>query len=193
MGKARQGQEENRDINKWVKAACYCSSIYITPFVNQWLITDTCISYPIYQHVINMYLVSMDFMRARLLFKPQIKAIMLVDYGAVCGHSNMAITLALQSFQQYYTHWVVCVNIMRPGQDDPHFSYDIFKWISYNENCCILILNYVPRDPIDNHPALVQIMARCRTGNRPLSEPMMGWFGLYAFIGFSVLKGYQVI
>ena len=32
---------------------------------------------------------------------------------------------------------------------------------------------FVPRGPINNIPALVQIMAWCRPGEKPLSEPMM--------------------
>ena len=46
----------------------------------------------------------------------------------------------------------------------------------FNENCCILIkssLKYVRKGPIDNNPTLVQIMAWRRTGDKPLSEPMM--------------------
>ena len=27
--------------------------------------------------------------------------------------------------------------------------------------------------PIDNKPALVQVMARCQTGDKPLPEPML--------------------
>ena len=53
---------------------------------------------------------------------------------------------------------------------------DIFKCIFLNENCCILIkisLKYVLKGSIDNNPALVQIMAWCRIGNKPLFEPMM--------------------
>ena len=45
-----------------------------------------------------------------------------------------------------------------------------------NENSWILInisLKFVPRVPINNIPALVQIMAWRRPGNKPLSEPMM--------------------
>ena len=38
-------------------------------------------------------------------------------------------------------------------------------------------LKHVPKDPTDNTPALVQIMAGCRLGDKPLSEPMMAWFG----------------
>ena len=39
---------------------------------------------------------------------------------------------------------------------------DIFKWIFLNGNDRILIqisLNFVPRSPIDNKPALIQVMA----------------------------------
>ena len=53
---------------------------------------------------------------------------------------------------------------------------DIFKWIFLNENDRIPIqisLKYVPRSPIDNKPELVQVMVWCRTGDKPLSEPML--------------------
>ena len=52
----------------------------------------------------------------------------------------------------------------------------IFTCIFFNENCCILIklsLKYVRKGPIDNNPALVQIMAWRRSGDKPLSEPIM--------------------
>ena len=45
-----------------------------------------------------------------------------------------------------------------------------------NENVWILIkisLKFVPQGPINNFPALVQIMAWRRPGDKPLSEPMM--------------------
>ena len=57
---------------------------------------------------------------------------------------------------------------------------DIFKCIFLNENVQILIkisLKFVPKGPINNIPALVQIMACCRPGDNPLSEPMMAWVG----------------
>ena len=44
-----------------------------------------------------------------------------------------------------------------------------------NEKFCVLIkisLKIVPNGPIDNNPALVQIMAWRRAGDKPLSEPM---------------------
>ena len=36
--------------------------------------------------------------------------------------------------------------------------------------------NYAPSSPIDNKPALVQVMAWRRTGDKPLPEPMMTQF-----------------
>ena len=56
---------------------------------------------------------------------------------------------------------------------------DIFKRIFLNENVKILIqisLQFVPRGPIDNKSALVQVMAWRRTGDKPLSEPMLTSF-----------------
>ena len=53
---------------------------------------------------------------------------------------------------------------------------NIFKCIFLNENVRILLeisLKFVPRVPINNIPALVQIMAWRRPGDKPLSESMM--------------------
>ena len=52
---------------------------------------------------------------------------------------------------------------------------DNFKCILLNENDKILIwisLKCVPRSPIDNKPALVQVMAWRRIGDKPLAEPV---------------------
>ena len=49
----------------------------------------------------------------------------------------------------------------------------IFKCIFINEKFCISIqisLKFVPRGPVDNRPALVQVMAWRQTGDKPLSE-----------------------
>ena len=54
-----------------------------------------------------------------------------------------------------------------------------FKWIFLNKNVWILInisLKFVPKGPINNISALIQIMAWRRTGDKPLSEPMMTQF-----------------
>ena len=68
------------------------------------------------------------------------------------------------------------VNTLRPRQNGRHFPDDIFKWIFLNENVWISInisLKFVPKGPINNIQALVQIMAWHRPGDKPLSEPMM--------------------
>ena len=67
-------------------------------------------------------------------------------------------------------------NTLRPRQNGPHFIDDIFKCIFLYENVWITIwisLKFVPKGPINNIPALVQIMAWRRPGDKPLSEPMM--------------------
>ena len=68
------------------------------------------------------------------------------------------------------------LNTLRPRQNGRHFADDIFKCIFFNENFWIPIkisLKFVPKGPINNIPALVQIMAWRRPGDKPLSEPMM--------------------
>ena len=68
------------------------------------------------------------------------------------------------------------VNSLRLRQNECHFADDTFKHIFLNKNHRILIKNslkFVPKGPINNTPALVQIMAWRRPGDKPLSEPMI--------------------
>ena len=68
------------------------------------------------------------------------------------------------------------VNTLRPRQNGRHFADAIFKCIFVNEYVWIPIKNslkFVPKGPINNMAALVQIMAWRRAGDKPLSEPMM--------------------
>ena len=73
----------------------------------------------------------------------------------------------------------LCVNkfnTLRPRHDGRHFADAIFKCIFLNENISIAIkisLKFVPKVPINNIPALVQIMAWRLPGDKPLSEPMI--------------------
>ena len=67
-------------------------------------------------------------------------------------------------------------NSLRPKQNGRHFADDIFKCIFLNDNIWISInisLKFVSKGPINNIPALVQIMAWRRPGDKPLFEPMM--------------------
>ena len=68
------------------------------------------------------------------------------------------------------------LNIWRPRRNEQHFADDILKRIFFNESVWISIkisMKFVPNDPIGNIPALVQTMAWRRSGDKPLSEPMM--------------------
>ena len=56
---------------------------------------------------------------------------------------------------------------------------DISKSIFLDENDRIpthISLKFVPRSPIDNKPEMVELMAWCQTGNKPLSEPILTQF-----------------
>ena len=57
-----------------------------------------------------------------------------------------------------------------------HFTDDIVKCIFFNENVWIpfeISLKFVPKGQINNIPSLVQIMAWCRPGSKPLFEPII--------------------
>ena len=67
-------------------------------------------------------------------------------------------------------------NSLRPRQNRRHFADDIFNVFWGNENVWIPIkisLKCVPKSPINNIPAMVQMMAWRRPGDKPLSEPML--------------------
>ena len=70
----------------------------------------------------------------------------------------------------------VWFNTLGPRQNGRRFADDSFKRILSNGNLIISIkisLKCVPKDPIINILALVQMMAWRRPGDKPLSEPMM--------------------
>ena len=68
------------------------------------------------------------------------------------------------------------LNTLRPRQNGCHFTDDTFQRIYLNKNVWFPIkisLRFVPKGPINNIPALVQIMAWRCPGDKPLYEPMM--------------------
>ena len=68
------------------------------------------------------------------------------------------------------------INALRPRPNRRHFADDIFKCIFENENVWISLKisrKFVPDVRINNIPALVQIMAWRRPGDKPLSESIM--------------------
>ena len=63
-------------------------------------------------------------------------------------------------------------NSSSPRQNGRPFADDIFRCIFVNEKFCIWIkisLKLIPKGPIGNNPALVQIMAWRRIGDKPFS------------------------
>ena len=71
------------------------------------------------------------------------------------------------------------LNTLRPRQNGRHFADGTFKSIFVDTDVWIAIeisLKYVPWGRIDNIPALVQIVAWRRRGDKPLPEPMMVQF-----------------
>ena len=92
-------------------------------------------------------------------------------YGEVMAKVS-PVTIEGPTFHGGYL-WL---NTLRPRQNGRHLPDDILKCIFLNENIQISIkisLKFVPNGPIDNIPALVQIMAWRRPGDKPLSELMI--------------------
>ena len=52
-------------------------------------------------------------------------------------------------------------------------GYSWIKMYEFRIKSNKISLKFVPKVPINNIPALVQIMTWCRSGDKPLSEPMM--------------------
>ena len=77
-------------------------------------------------------------------------------------------------------------NTLRPRQNGRHFPDDIFKCIFLNENVWISIKmspKFLPEGPIDNIPALVQIMA----WRRP-SQIWLVYWGTYTSFALNDLS-----
>ena len=93
------------------------------------------------------------------------------SWQALCRHNGDQITVLY-----IYGTCTYMVNSSPLGQNGRHFADDIFNRTFLNENVWISIkisLKFVSKGAIDNKPALVQIMAWCRPGDKPLSEPML--------------------
>ena len=106
------------------------------------------------------------------------------------------------------TRFPIYLNTLRPRQNGRHFADDMFKCIFLNKNVWIPIeisLKFVPTGSINNNPALLQIVAWRRPGDKPLSEPMMvcslthvcvtrpQWVNPSPFQCFTFLKDYMAL
>ena len=90
------------------------------------------------------------------------------------------------------SHWPLdtFLNTLRPRQNGRHFADAIFKCIFLNENVSIAIkisLKFVPKGPINNIPALVQIMAWRRPSHN-LNQWWSVYRRIYASLGLNELN-----
>ena len=91
-------------------------------------------------------------------------------------HETASENIVCETASIHFHHAHHRVNTLRPRQNGRHFADDTFKCIFLNENVWIPIeitQKFVPNHPINNIPALGQIMAGHRPGDKPLSESMM--------------------
>ena len=106
---------------------------------------------------------------------PQFISIRNIKFWQICMLWGIPIISRLyQNIEAFTQYWAF--NSLRPRQNGRHFADDTFKCIFLNENVGILIkisLKFVPKVPINNIPALVQVMAWRRTGDKPLTEAMV--------------------
>ena len=132
-----------------------------------------CLTNPLDNHMFCLFIINFEWIEARTTFNP----------------FPLRLEYCRRTLLSYYHYTCWCpgalhhqfinrhgINILRPRKNGQHFSDNIFKCIFLNENVWIsntIWLKFVPKGPIDNNTALVQIMAWRRTGDKPLSEPMM--------------------
>ena len=96
--------------------------------------------------------------------------------GAPCPWELSSTVPIVKGRLPHYPPPEITVNTLRPRQNGRHCSDDIFECIFLNENVWNLLktsMKFVSRVPINNIPALDQIMAWCRLGDKPLFGPMM--------------------
>ena len=116
-----------------------------------------------------------------------------LEWFALIDRENILLDVTVVSVRQHdvnvlfdgiWTSWDtlhtgdrwVAINKLRPRQNGRHFADDISKYIFLYENARISLkisLKFVPNVRINNIPALAQIMAWRRPGDKPLSEPMV--------------------
>ena len=91
-----------------------------------------------------------------------------------------------------YVCSLVTFNTLRPRQNGRHFTDDIFKCIFVNENVWIAIeisLKFVPKGPINNIPALVQIwLGAVQATSHYLNQWWLVYRRIYASLGLNELR-----
>ena len=92
-----------------------------------------------------------------------------------------------------YNEWIIVFNTSKLIQNGCHFKDVIFKYIFWNENFWISLeisLKFVPKVPIDNIPALVQIKAQgaIQATSHYLNQWWLFYWWIYASISLNEFK-----
>ena len=114
--------------------------------------------------------------RVQASFKPWLTSV----YSIICFDCTMTFCWLLchsvELSQESLAYGGYFINPLRSRQNGQHFTDDFFKCIFVNGNIQILNtiwLKFVPKGPINNNTALVQLMAWRGTADKLLSEPML--------------------
>ena len=108
----------------------------------------------------------------------------------------------LKSGKKHDHHWQISLfflanNTLRRRQNARHFAEDTFNRIFINENIRISIkfsLKFVPKGPISNIQALVQIMPGAIQGtSHYLNQWWLVYWRIYASLGLNELMQFQVV
>ena len=86
----------------------------------------------------------------------------------------MFVTYAVQVSVYCELTWI-SVNTLRLLENGEHVVNNIFKCIFFNvdyDNSMEILLQFVPRGPINNMSALVKVIVRCQIGVEQFPEPM---------------------
>ena len=139
---------------------------------------------------INIYIVLCSHeLKKIILMSIAVRVSHLPDIDAHSVEKGLRISIHTLTHLKYILNWTQEANLwqcllhagslfntLRPRQNGRLFVDDTFIRIFLIENVWISIkisLKFVPKGPINNIPALVQIMAWCRLGDKPLSETML--------------------
>ena len=95
-------------------------------------------------------------------------------YAYAYAHAYLYVYTYTRTYARTHIHtYIIYIYIYIDGLC---WALHYFLVVSHKENVRISIkisLQFVPRGPINNNPKLIRIMAWRRSGDKPLSEPMM--------------------
>ena len=90
----------------------------------------------------------------------------------------------------FHTTFSTAFSLMNIFEFQTQIDWNLFPRVQLT---IAIWLKFVPKGPIDNNTVLVQVMACCRTCDKPLSEPMMARVGdAYVYHSTSELALIQI-